>query len=150
MVKLLGSVIGNRTRTTKCPLESTDPVGLHILGSRPQKPDLNYGPCRSKSASTSGPVSPTVRRYLDPVFTGNNKLQPLYGLLNGQSQRFPNGSYYLRFSGAGRPQWESAGPDAKEAALKKLRREQILAAHAAGLTILGPNSCPSALAVKPS
>jgi hypothetical protein len=35
-------------------------------------------------------VADGSRRYLDPVFTGNNKLQPLFGLLNGQPQKFPS------------------------------------------------------------
>jgi hypothetical protein len=78
------------------------------------------------------------RPYLDPVYTDNNKLRPLYALLGGQPKRFPTGSYYLRFHEDGKPRWEAVGSEPKQAALKKLQREQILATIAAGLTVLGP------------
>jgi integrase/recombinase XerD len=76
------------------------------------------------------------RPYLDPVYK-NKKLEPLCALLDGQPKKFLNGCYYLRFRKNGRAHWEAVGSQAKGAILKKLRREQILAAQAAGLTVLG-------------
>jgi integrase/recombinase XerD len=84
------------------------------------------------------------RPYLDPVYQENGKLRPLYALLEGKPQRFANGTYHLRFVVDGQPKWKSVGANATLATLKKLQQEQILAAKANGLHLVGTGERPAA------
>jgi integrase/recombinase XerD len=76
------------------------------------------------------------RLYLGPVFSGNNKLKPGYATLNGIAAHFPDGVYHLRYLKGTQRVWEAVGTDAQFALIAKLKREKVLEARAAGVTIV--------------
>jgi hypothetical protein len=73
------------------------------------------------------------RAYVDPVFSSNNKLKPLYGLVDGKPRHHPEGVYHLRYVKGGRRVWESVGNDPQVALTAQLRVEHRLQAVALGL-----------------
>ena len=63
--------------------------------------------------------------YAKPVFAANNRLKPLYAVVNGKPEHHPEGAYYVRFSVHGRRHLKRAGSDATEA-LRVLGRQMYL------------------------
>lgn len=61
--------------------------------------------------------------FLDPVKAGNNKLKPLYALVNGVQEHHPEGSYYLRYMRGGKRVWELVGVDPAAAVTAAKKRE---------------------------
>ena len=49
------------------------------------------------------------RAYVDPVFSSNNKLKPLYALVDGKPRHHPEGVYHLRYMKRGKRVWEDDG-----------------------------------------
>jgi hypothetical protein len=66
------------------------------------------------------------RAYVDPVFSSNGKLKPLYAVVNGKSEHHPEGVYNLRYVKAGKRVWDAVGTDAQLALTTKLRVEHKL------------------------
>ena len=60
---------------------------------------------------------------IEPVTAGNNKLKPLYALVNGVQERHPEGSYYLRYMRNGKRVWELVGVDPAAAVTAAKKRE---------------------------
>lgn len=73
------------------------------------------------------------RAYVEPVFASNNKLKPLYGLVDGKPRHHPEGVYHLRYLKGGNRVWESVGNDPQVALTAQLRVEHRLQAVALGL-----------------
>jgi integrase/recombinase XerD len=84
------------------------------------------------------------RPYLNPVFTGNHKLEPSHAMVDGQPKKLNNGSYYLRFKEAGIRRWESAGANPRMVIAKQMQWEQMLAAQAKGIIAPLPRLAPQA------
>jgi hypothetical protein len=61
--------------------------------------------------------------FLDPVKAGNNKLRPLYALVDDVPQRHSEGVYYLRYMRNGKRVWELVGPDPSAAVTAAKKRE---------------------------
>ncbi len=80
------------------------------------------------------------RPYLDPVFSGNNKLKPGYALLDGGPAHFPDGVYHLRYLKGTARVWETVGTDAQLALIAKLKREKSLEARAVGVAVMDDES----------
>jgi hypothetical protein len=76
------------------------------------------------------------RSYLDPVYSGNNKLKPGYASVGGKHVHFPDGVYHLRYLKGSRRVWEAVGSDAQFALIAKLKREKSLEAKAAGVSVV--------------
>ena len=74
------------------------------------------------------------RAYLDPVFSSNGKLRPLYAVVLGKPEHHPEGIYNLRYVKAGKRVWDAVGTDAQLALTAKLRLEHKLQAVSLGLT----------------
>jgi hypothetical protein len=53
------------------------------------------------------------RVYVDPIFSSNGKLKPLYAVLNGKPEHHPEGVYNLRYVKAGKRVWHVVGTDAQ-------------------------------------
>jgi integrase/recombinase XerD len=68
------------------------------------------------------------RPFLDPVFSGNGKLKPLYAVVAGTPEHHPEGSYFLRYAGPdGKRVWHPVGNDPQLALNAKQKREKSLA-----------------------
>jgi integrase/recombinase XerD len=80
-------------------------------------------------------LSDGSRPFLDPVFSANGKLKPLYAVVNGTPQHRPEGVYHLRYLRGDKRIWEAVGSDAQLAVTLKLKKEKLLAAKAAGVKI---------------
>src|SRR5580704_12615121 len=80
-------------------------------------------------------LSDGSRPFLDPVFSANGKLKPLYAVVNGTSEHHPEGIYHLRYLRGDKRVWEAVGADAQLAVTLKLKKEKLLAAKAAGVKI---------------
>jgi hypothetical protein len=74
------------------------------------------------------------RAYMDPVFSSNGKLKPLYAVVLGKREHHPEGIYNLRYVKAGKRVWDAVGTDAQLALTAKLRLEHKLQAVSLGLT----------------
>ena len=73
------------------------------------------------------------RAYVDPVFAGNGKLKPLFGVVNGKQEHHPEGVYSLRYLKGGKRVWHAVGSDPQVALTAKLRVEHGLQAAALGV-----------------
>lgn len=73
-----------------------------------------------------------TRPFLNPVFSGNQKLKEGWAILDGQPQRFDEAVYYLRYLKNGKRSFESVGSDAQQALTDKRRTELRLQAVADG------------------
>ena len=78
------------------------------------------------------------RAYVDPVFSSNNKLRPLYALVDGKPRHHPEGVYHLRYMKRGKRVWEPVGNDPQVALTAQLRIEHGLQAIALGVAAPGP------------
>jgi hypothetical protein len=78
------------------------------------------------------------RAYVDPVFSSNNKLKPLYALVDGKPRHHPEGVYHLRYMKRGKRVWEPVGNDPQGALTAQLRIEHGLQAIALGFAAPGP------------
>lgn len=76
------------------------------------------------------------RPYLDPVFSGNNKLKPGYALSDGKPVHFSDGVYHVRYLRGTKRVWEAIGSDPQLALITKLKREKALEARAAGVEVV--------------
>ncbi|WP_433966818.1 tyrosine-type recombinase/integrase [Tunturiibacter gelidiferens] len=74
------------------------------------------------------------RAYVDPVFSPNGKLKPLYAVVDGKPEHHPEGIYNLRYLKAGKRVWHAVGTDAQLALTAKLRVEHKLQSVSLGLT----------------
>ena len=74
------------------------------------------------------------RAYVDPVYSSNGKLKPLYAVVNGKPEHHPEGVYNLRYLKAGKRVWDAVGADPQLALTAKLRVEHKLQAVSLGLT----------------
>ena len=91
------------------------------------------------------------QRYVQPVMSNNHALRSLWGVVNGNNEHHPEGSYYLRY----RPRkgerrcWEALGQDATFALAAKARKEKELRVKAeadeVGLTVAGEDGKPRVL-----
>ena len=70
--------------------------------------------------------------YYQPIFAANGKLRPGFATVNGVPQHVRDGIYSLRYQLHGKRKWDPVGADAQLALTKKIQRERILAAQAAG------------------
>jgi hypothetical protein len=52
------------------------------------------------------------RAYVDPVYSSNGKLKPLYAVVNGKPEHHPEGIYNLRYVKAGKSVWDAVGTNA--------------------------------------
>jgi integrase/recombinase XerD len=73
------------------------------------------------------------RPYVDPVFSSNGKLKPLYAVVNGKPEHHPEGVYNLRYVKADKRVWDAVGTDAQLAMTAKLRVEHKLQAISLGI-----------------
>src|SRR5271167_4715302 len=83
------------------------------------------------------------RTYVDPVFSSNGKLKPLYAVINGKPEHHPEGSYHLRYVQGDRRVWHAVGTDAQLALTAKLRVEHKLQSVSLGLTATDAVETPS-------
>ena len=74
--------------------------------------------------------------YAKPVYAGNNRLKPLYAVVNGITEHHPEGAYYVRFTLHGRRHFKRAGADPVEA-LRILGR-QLYLMHGLAMGIESP------------
>ena len=74
------------------------------------------------------------RAYVDPVFSPNGKLKPLYAVINGKSEHHPEGIYHLRYAKGDKRVWHAVGTDAQLAINAKLRMEHKLQSISLGLS----------------
>jgi integrase/recombinase XerD len=51
------------------------------------------------------------RPFLNPVFSANGKLKPLFAVVNGNLEHHPEGVYHLRYLKEEKRVWESVGSD---------------------------------------
>jgi hypothetical protein len=49
------------------------------------------------------------RAYVDPVYSSNGKLKPLYAVVNGKPEHHPEGIYNLWYVKAGKRVWDAVG-----------------------------------------
>jgi hypothetical protein len=49
------------------------------------------------------------RAYVDPVFSSDGKLKPLFAVVNGKPEHHPEGVYNLRYVKAGKRVWDAVG-----------------------------------------
>jgi hypothetical protein len=66
------------------------------------------------------------RAYVDPVYSSNGKLKPLYALVDGKPEHHPEGVYNLRYLKAGKRVWDAVGADPQLALTAKLRVEHSI------------------------
>jgi hypothetical protein len=78
------------------------------------------------------------RQLYEPVYAANGKLKPLVALVNGEPKRLDDATYYFRYSSNGKRCWQAVGEDAQLAFQKRLHKENLLTAKAAGLEVLEP------------
>jgi len=83
---------------------------------------------------TRGRLSNGSRACVDPVYSSNGKLTPLYAVVNGTPEHHPEGIYNLRYVKAGKRLWDAVGADPQLALTAKLRVEHKLQAVSLGLT----------------
>ena len=76
------------------------------------------------------------RVHVDPVFAENQKLKPLFALINGKPEKHNEGVYYLRYLKDGKYTWEAAGADSQEAVRKLNQKNVSFEAQANGLKVV--------------
>lgn len=77
------------------------------------------------------------RPFLNPVLSGNNKLKPLYAVVDGKPEHHPEGSYFLRHAGhEGKRVWEPVGNEPQLALVAQRKREKAIDAQAAGVQVV--------------
>jgi integrase/recombinase XerD len=81
-----------------------------------------------------------TRQFFEPVYAANGKLKPLVALVAGEPKRLDDATYYLRYSSNGKRCWQAVGEDAQLAFQKRLHKENLLTAKAAGLEVLEPGT----------
>ncbi|MGC2604038.1 MAG: hypothetical protein WA419_00650 [Silvibacterium sp.] len=70
------------------------------------------------------------RLHVDPVFSANGKLKPLFAISDGHAEHHPEGVYYLRYLKDGKNSWECVGSDPQRALHKLTQKKNLLAALA--------------------
>ena len=75
------------------------------------------------------------RAYVEPVYSANQKLKPLYGVVDGKHRHHPEGVYHLRYAKGGKRIWEPVGKDPQVAMTAQLRVENGFQAVALGLSV---------------
>lgn len=63
----------------------------------------------------------------------NNQIKPLCAVVNGEIERHPEGSYYIRYNRAGKRAWEAVGDDPSLAQVAMQRKSLELQASALGI-----------------
>jgi integrase/recombinase XerD len=83
------------------------------------------------------------RPFLDPVFSGNGKLKPLYAVVDGTPEHHPEGSSFLRYAAPdGKRVWDPVGNDPQLALVEKQKREKVLGAQAVGVEVVDDAPAP--------
>jgi integrase/recombinase XerD len=85
-------------------------------------------------------LSDGSRPFLDPVPASKGKLKPLCAMVNGTPEHHPEGVYFLRYAKDGKRVWEAVGSDPQIALDAKRKKERVLAAIAAGATVIERDS----------
>lgn len=75
------------------------------------------------------------RPYLEPVLAAGGKLKPGYAILHNSEVHHPGSVYHLRYQKHGKRVWEPVRSEATLAMVEKFRREEALAARAAGVSV---------------
>jgi len=83
------------------------------------------------------------RAYVDPVYSSNAKLKPLFAVVKGKPEHYPEGVYNLRYLKAGKRVWDAVGVDPQLALTAKLRVEHSLQAVSLRLTEPDPVKTPA-------
>jgi integrase len=78
--------------------------------------------------------------YVPPVYSPNNKLKPLYGLVECVPKRCPEGSYYLRYRQDGKRFLTSIGKETDRAATALRNKTLELNGVKQGLTLVQPET----------
>ena len=78
-------------------------------------------------------------RYCPVVLSPNGRVKPDLVIVNGQSERHPEGAYYLEWREHGRRIRLSVGKDPQDAAARRLRKEAELNALNQGVTVVPEN-----------
>jgi len=78
-------------------------------------------------------------RYCPVVLSANGRIKPDLVLVNGKSERHPEGAYYLEWREKGRRVRLSVGRDAQDAAARRQRKEAELHALNNGVSVLPEN-----------
>jgi integrase/recombinase XerD len=89
-------------------------------------------------------LSDGSRPFLDPVPAPKGRLKPLCAIVNGTPEHHPEGVYFLRYAKNNKRVWEAVGDDAQIALDAKRRKERVLAAIAAGVTVVENDSAEEA------
>jgi hypothetical protein len=76
------------------------------------------------------------RAYLDPAYSPNGKLKPLYAVVDGKAVYQPEGVYSFRYLKGGARVWQPVGSDPQLALTAKLQVEHKLQAINLGLAAL--------------
>ncbi len=61
--------------------------------------------------------------FVEPAWNRNRTLRAAYGVVQGQPEHHPEGSYYVRYLCRGKRVWKSVGPDAALAAVRNLQHD---------------------------
>jgi integrase/recombinase XerD len=88
-------------------------------------------------------------RYCPVVESANGRVKPDHVLVNGRSEKHPEGAYYLEWREDGNRVRLSVGKDAQEAAARRQRKEAELNAVESGVSVLpesGQRSVAAAVA----
>lgn len=80
--------------------------------------------------------TPLGMRYCQVVLSANGRVKPDLVLVNGRSERHPEGAYYLEWREGARRIRLSVGKDAADASARRLRKEAELNALNAGVTVV--------------
>jgi hypothetical protein len=89
-------------------------------------------------------LSDGSRPFLDPVPAPKGRLKPLCAMVNGTPEHHPEGVYFLRYVKNKKRVWEAVGNDAQIALDAKRRKERVLGAIAAGVTVVENDSAEEA------
>ena len=76
------------------------------------------------------------RVYADPAYASNDRIKPLYAVIDDKLEHHPEGVYHLRYVKSGKRIWKSVGTDAYAAITAQIKTEKALAAKAAGVTVV--------------
>src|SRR5665213_356027 len=71
--------------------------------------------------------------YAKPAYAANNRLKPLYAIIDGKQEHHPEGAYYIRFAVHRRRHMKRAGFDPAEAMACLKRQEYLLKGLAMGI-----------------
>jgi integrase len=78
--------------------------------------------------------------YCRPVTAKNGRIKPLWAMVNGNEERHPEGSYYLRYVEAGQRKFVCVGSDADKALAEQIKQRTILQARSHDLEVNDPNA----------